>query len=183
MQRITVAGHVGKDPESRFTTNSQKLTTFSIAANSRRAGKEDITTWYRITVWGDRFDKMLTFVKKGYPLIVTGDLNKPEIYTDKEGRQQISLEISVGNSGCIDFSPFGKTDKPAGEQQQGASANNYSAAQNNYGAQNSNGGGVGSYDHQASNTSYNRAPYNGDGQVTSGQSMQSNSTNEDALPF
>src|SRR5262249_13021211 len=54
------------------------------------------------------FDKMLTFFKKGSPIIVVGELNKPEIFTDKEGKPQISMSMTGFN---IMFSPFG-TGKP-----------------------------------------------------------------------
>ena len=61
---VHLAGHLGKDPETRFTPSGQKVTTFTIATNQRK-GKEDVTVWVRVTVWGDRFDKLLSFLKKG----------------------------------------------------------------------------------------------------------------------
>lgn len=60
---IEVAGRLGRDPETRFTPSGQKLTTFSIACSIKRSGKEE-TVWWRITVWGERFDKVMPFLKK-----------------------------------------------------------------------------------------------------------------------
>lgn len=105
---VQIAGHVGKDPETRFTPNGQKVTTFSVAVNQRK-GKEDVTTWVRVTVWGDSFDKMLSFIKKGSAVIVVGSMNPLSQYTDKEGRTQVSIEITAK---MIEFSPFGKSDRP-----------------------------------------------------------------------
>lgn len=104
---VQIAGHLGKDPETRFTPNGQKVTTFTVAVNQRK-GKEDVTTWVRATVWGDRFDKMISYLKKGSAVIVMGRMNPPTTYVDKEGRTQISVEVTAE---MIDFSPFGKSDR------------------------------------------------------------------------
>jgi single-strand DNA-binding protein len=111
MFTVQIAGHLGKKPETRFTPSGQKVTNFSIATNHRK-GKEDITQWVRVVIWGDRFDKLLAYLDKGSAIIVTGRMNPPSSYTDKEGRLQITLEVTAE---MIDFSPFGKG--RTGEQQ------------------------------------------------------------------
>lgn len=104
MNTITVIGHLGADPVTRFTASGQKVTTFNVATNARKGGN-DVTIWFRITVWGDRFDKMISYLKKGSAIIVIGELQKPEIWTDKEGRPQITLEVTAE---MLRFSPLGK---------------------------------------------------------------------------
>lgn len=111
MNIIEIAGHIGADPVTRFTATGQKVTSFNVATNSKKGGA-DVTIWFRVTVWGDRFDKMMAYFKKGSAIIVVGELQKPEIWTDKEGRQQISLDVTAE---IIRFSPFGKTDKQEGQ--------------------------------------------------------------------
>jgi single-strand DNA-binding protein len=111
MNQITVAGHLGADPEVRFTSSGKKVTTLRVATRARRGTKdkeEDDTIWWRITVWGEQFDKMIPYFKKGSPIIVFGELNKPEIFTDREGRSHISMNITAFN---LQFSPFGKPDQ------------------------------------------------------------------------
>lgn len=114
MNLIHIAGHLGSDPEVRHTPNGQKVITFRIATHSRKGG-QDVTIWYRVTIWGDRFDRMLPYLKKGTGLIVSGDLQKPEIYTDRNGQTQISLEITAES---IRFSPFGKPERGGEERSQ-----------------------------------------------------------------
>jgi single-strand DNA-binding protein len=104
---VQVAGHLGSDPEVRFIPSGQKVTTFRIAANIKRGDKEK-TVWWRVTCWGDRFDKRLAYLRKGSAAIVIGDMGIPEIYTDKSGNQQISHEITAE---IVSFSPFGKGTK------------------------------------------------------------------------
>jgi single-strand DNA-binding protein len=114
MNHILVAGHLGADPEVRFTSSGQKVTTLRIASNVRKAGKDE-TVWWKITIWGEQFDKILPYFKKGSPIMVAGELAKPEIFMDKEGKPQISLNITANN---IMFSPFGKTDARGTEDAQ-----------------------------------------------------------------
>jgi single-strand DNA-binding protein len=124
MNFIELLGNVGNDAEVRHTPNGQKLTTFSLATRSRKGG-QDITTWYRVTVWGDRFDKMVPYIKKGSALIVRGSLNPPEVYTDKNGTAQVRLEVTAE---ILSFSPFGG--KPQSENATGNLADNGSHSNN-----------------------------------------------------
>lgn len=105
MNILQVSGHLGADAEVRFTQGGQKVTTLRIASNSKKQGREE-TTWWKATIWGDRFDKMVPYLKKGSAVIVIGELSKPTIYTDKEGNSQVSLELTAE---IVKFSPFGKS--------------------------------------------------------------------------
>lgn len=108
---VEIAGRLGRDPETRFTPSGQKVSTLTVATNVRKSGKDE-TVWWRVTIWGDRFDKMLTYLKKGSAVIVIGEMGKPDIWTDKEGRPQVSLEITAE---IIRFSPFGNPDRSGQE--------------------------------------------------------------------
>lgn len=112
MNFTQVAGHLGADPEERFTPAGQKVVTLRLASHSRKGGK-DLTIWWRVTIWGDRFDKMMPYLKKGSPVLVMGEMMKPEIYTNKEGQPQIALEIHASD---LRFSPFGRSDKAGGHE-------------------------------------------------------------------
>jgi len=113
MNFIHIAGHLGADPETRFTSSGKKVTTLRVATRTRR-GQNDDTIWWRVTVWGDQFDKMISFLKKGSAIIVFGEIHKPEIFNDREGKPQVSMEITAVS---IQFSPFGKTGGPGGGQE------------------------------------------------------------------
>ncbi len=153
---VHLAGHLGKDPETRFTPSGQKVTTFNVATNQRK-GKEDVTVWVRVTVWGDKFDKLISYLKKGSAVIVVGKLQPPTSYTDKEGRTQITLEVTAE---MIEFSPFGKTDRPSEGNQQ----------------QNQHDDG-----HQTAHTPYSKSSYS---PQTIGQGNAfSNQVDDDTLPF
>lgn len=107
MNTLHIAGHLGADPEVRYTPNGNKVTSLRVASKTRKKGQDD-TIWYRITVWGDQFDKMITHLKKGSAVIVIGDLQKPEVYTAKDGSSQVSIDVTAHH---LMFSPFGKTER------------------------------------------------------------------------
>lgn len=90
---LQIMGNLGADPETRFTPSGQKVTSLRVACNSKKSGKEE-TIWWRVSVWGDRFDKMMTYLKKGSMIIAVGTMSKPEIYT-KDGNPQVSLNMTA----------------------------------------------------------------------------------------
>lgn len=156
MNQMTIMGHLGADPEVRFTSSGQKVTTLRVAANQRRGGKDE-TFWWRVTIWGESFDKILSYFKKGSAIIVSGEMLKPEIYTNKEGQPQVSLNLVAYH---IAFPPFGKGERQENGEQQG---------QPSYGqAQNSHGGSGGSSPGQQQGQSQNE---------------ESNAFAEDEIPF
>ncbi len=168
MNLIQIMGRLGADPETRFTANGQKVTSFRVATNSKRAGKEE-TTWWRVTIWGDRFDKMLPYLKKGSAIIVTGEL-RAEIYMDKSGQPQISLEITAES---IRFNPFGSPDRQNPDQAGGA------AQPRESGSVPFQGQSEHTYSPQAASAGY---PYSG-GQPTTGHGAPKAPAPEDDLPF
>lgn len=147
MNFIQIAGHLGADAETRFTPNGNKVTNLRIATNVRRGGKDE-TMWWKVTIWGDKFDKMLPYLKKGSAVIIYGELNKPEIYTDKDGNPQVTLTITAE---VIKFSPFGK-----GEGQKGTGEGS------SYGTQESPYAGAGyGQPQQGHNQGYGASPAQG----------------------
>ena len=129
MNHTMVAGHLGADPEVRFTKDGKKVTTLRVACNTRRSGQEE-TIWWRLTVWDDNFEKMITYLKKGSAIIAFGEMQKPQIYNDRNGSPQVSLDLTVHQ---LSFPPFGRgqTEGQQGQpmqQQQAAPAQNAFAA-------------------------------------------------------
>jgi len=103
MNYIQIAGRLGRDPEIRHTQDGKRVTSLSVATSRKRKG-QDSTVWYKVTIWGEHFEKLISYLKKGSAIVVIGDL-EAKVYTDKSGSPQISLEITPWNIG---FSPFGK---------------------------------------------------------------------------
>lgn len=173
---VQIAGRLGKDPETRFTPSGQKVTTFTVAVNHRK-GKEDVTTWVRTTIWGDRFDKIMSYLKKGSAVVVVGRMNPPSSYTDKEGRMQFTLEVTAE---MIEFSPFGNPDRVAegnpNQQgyQQSQTASDYAASSPSH-----------SPSHAYEETAFqsNASTYGKGNYGATPQGSGSSTMDDDALPF
>lgn len=108
MNYLHLAGHLGADPEVRFTSSGLKVTTLRVAARSRKKAGEDRTIWWRVTVWGEQFDKMIAHFKKGSSIMVMGELEEPQIYNDREGKPAVSMSMTASQ---LMFSPFGKSER------------------------------------------------------------------------
>ncbi len=95
LNRIMLIGNLGRDAETRFTTNNVSVTSFSMATTNSYKGKDgnwvEETTWHNITSFNlsDYFKENL---KKGKKIYVEGRLTKRD-YTDKEGVKRYSTDV------------------------------------------------------------------------------------------
>lgn len=117
MNLLHIMGYLGADPEMRYTPGGQKVTTLRVATKVRKGGQEE-TIWWRVTVWGDQFDKMLTYFKKGKAIYIVAEMNKLEIYQDKSGQPQISYEATARSLHFPPFNDRNDNDQQAQGQQQ-----------------------------------------------------------------
>lgn len=109
--KIIVVGNLGRDPEIRYTPQGTSVCTFSIASNERRkdrAGEQqDITTWFKVTVWGKQAETVSKYLSKGRSVYVEGRLHVDE-WTDKEGKPRHTLEITASDVHFIDSGNAGE---------------------------------------------------------------------------
>ncbi len=96
--KITVVGNLGRDPELRYTPQGTPVCSFTVASNERRKDKngeaQDITTWFRGTLFGQRAETFARYMEKGKPVYVEGRLRQ-EAWTDRDGKERTTLEINV----------------------------------------------------------------------------------------
>jgi single-strand DNA-binding protein len=108
-----IGGHLGADPEVRFTSSGKKVTTLRVAAKCRR--KKEKTIWWQVSVWeNEQHDKMISYLKKGSPVFVMGEIDEPEIFTDRTGNPRISMSMTASD---LAFTPFGRSDGERPAQQ------------------------------------------------------------------
>lgn len=113
MNYVHIIGRLGKDPEVRYTSDGKKVTTLVVASNYVKGGQTE-TIWWRATLWGDRWDKMVPHLTKGKPVMIGGEMRKPETYVDKSGQTQIgSIDIQAE---YVKFLPYGGREENAAPQ-------------------------------------------------------------------
>ena len=85
---ITIVGNVGKDPEEK-ETKAGKLAKFSVVVSTR---KDAETQWFSVAAWGKTADVVMSYVKKGGSVLVSGSL-KVGSYQAKDGTTKTTLEV------------------------------------------------------------------------------------------
>ncbi len=97
--KIIIYGHLGRDPEIRYTPQGIPVCTFSVATSERKKGQGDsepteTTTWFRVTTWRNLAETASKYLKKGSPVYIEGRLSARE-WTDNEGTKRTSLEVTA----------------------------------------------------------------------------------------
>lgn len=94
--KITLVGNLGKDPELRYTPQGTPVCSFSMATNERRKDasgeSQDITTWFKVTLWGRQAETASQYLTKGQPVYIEGRLRTSE-WTDRDGKSRYTLEV------------------------------------------------------------------------------------------
>lgn len=95
--KIILVGNLGRDPELRYTPQGTPVCSFSLATNERRRDRttgenNDITTWFRVTLWGRQAETASQYLTRGRPVYIEGRLRVEE-WTDRDGKQRHTLEV------------------------------------------------------------------------------------------
>lgn len=94
--KIVIVGYLGRDPEIRYLPDGTAVCNFSIATTERRKDRsgdsQDVTTWFRVNVWGKQAESANQYLSKGRQVYVEGRLTQQE-YTDREGNHRTSLDV------------------------------------------------------------------------------------------
>ena len=103
--KIVVVGNLGRDPELRYTPQGTAVCSFTMASNERRRDKggeqQDVTTWFRVTVWGKQAETVSKYLTKGRSVYVEGRLHVEE-WTDRDGKQRHTLEVNASDVQFLD---------------------------------------------------------------------------------
>jgi single-strand DNA-binding protein len=113
--KLILVGNLGRDPELRYTPQGTPVCSFTLATNERRkdrAGEnQDVTTWFRVTLWGRQAETASQYLSKGRPVYIEGRLRVEE-WTDKDGKQRYTLEVHATDMQFIG----GRGDEPGSGQ-------------------------------------------------------------------
>ncbi len=100
MNIVIFGGHLGADPETRYTQGGQAVMTMRIAASEKWKGKDgqqqERTEWISAVLWGARAEALGKILSKGDALVVQGRL-QTRSWEDKDGNKRYTTEINVSD--------------------------------------------------------------------------------------
>ena len=107
VNRATLVGHAGRDPEIRDLKNGGRAATFSLATAEKwtdREGKPaESTEWHRVVVYGAAVEIVGTMLRKGDAVMVEGRVATRK-YSDRDGVERSLTEIVVaGPQGMVNM--------------------------------------------------------------------------------
>lgn len=105
INKVTLVGHLGKDPEVRTLENGSKVGTFSLATNESYKDKNDVwqnlTEWHNIVVWRYLAEKAERELKKGSLAFIEGKITHRK-YTDKDNQERTTTDIVASTLQSLD---------------------------------------------------------------------------------
>ena len=103
-QSTKLIGNLGKDPDARYTPSGQLVVSFPMATSHSYKKDEEWhteTTWWKITVWGQRGEACQNRLQKGSRVFVEGritvdkETHNPRVFQLKDGTWASSLELTA----------------------------------------------------------------------------------------
>ena len=95
LNKIMLIGNLGRDAETRFTTNNLSITNFSIATTRGFKDKDgnwqNETTWHNVTGF-NLSDYYKDNLRKGKKFYIEGRISKRD-YNDKDGNKRYITEV------------------------------------------------------------------------------------------
>ena len=120
VNRAIIVGHLGSDPDSRYTPSGTAVANFNVATNESRRNSdgeyEDHTEWHRCVLFGKSAETASQYLKKGQMVYVEGRL-KTRSWEDKDGVKRTTTEVH-GDM----FTMLGKKPVTAGNSPEGDAA-------------------------------------------------------------
>lgn len=102
LNKVTLIGNLGADPEVKSTSGGNRVATFSLATtrvwNSPSGEKQEKTEWHRVVVWNSKTrslaDIVEKFLHKGDPVYLEGRVEYRQ-WQDKENQTRYMTEINA----------------------------------------------------------------------------------------
>jgi single-strand DNA-binding protein len=96
LNKVMIIGHVGRDPEMRYTPSGRPVTTFSVASgrtwHSADGERHEETEWFNVVAWGSLAEICNQYLRKGQQVYIEGRLHTRR-WDDAEGRKHFATEL------------------------------------------------------------------------------------------
>ena len=105
LNKVTLLGRIGADPEIKYTQSGQPVCTLNVATNQVWKDEAGVlqtkTDWHRVVAWGKLAEACHEYLKKGSKLYLEGSLHTRQ-YDDKDGQKRYITEIKMNEMIMLD---------------------------------------------------------------------------------
>ncbi len=105
LNKVTLIGHLGGDPENKFTKSGLQVATFSVATSEKWKDAEnnwqERTEWHRIVAWTKLAEICAQYLKKGSKIYLEGRLQTSN-WDDNNGVKHYKTEIVMNDMIMLD---------------------------------------------------------------------------------
>ncbi|MBN1449179.1 MAG: single-stranded DNA-binding protein [Bacteroidetes bacterium] len=116
LNKVMLIGHLGADPELRYTEGNVPVANFNIATNEsykdQNGNLVDRTEWHRIVAWRKLAEVLAEYLKKGSKVYIEGKL-QTRSWDDKDGNKRYMTEVVVNDFMFLDSRGAGNSGSPA----------------------------------------------------------------------
>jgi single-strand DNA-binding protein len=96
LNKIMIIGHLGRDPEMRYTPSGRPVTTFSVATNrtwtTSDGERRTETEWFNVVAWNKLAEICNQYLVKGQQVYIEGRLQTRR-WEDANGTRHTSVEV------------------------------------------------------------------------------------------
>jgi len=96
VNKVTLLGNLGADPETKKTASGQSITLFNLATSNvwtnREGQRQEHTEWHRVVVWGKLAETCAEYLSKGKKVYIEGRL-QTRSWEDDKGQKRYTTEI------------------------------------------------------------------------------------------
>ncbi|MBW2054036.1 MAG: single-stranded DNA-binding protein [Deltaproteobacteria bacterium] len=92
VNKVFLLGHLGRDPEIRYTKNGTAVTTFSMATSEKNKDGDELTEWHNIVTWARLAEICAEYLSKGSQVFIEGSMKLKE-WEGRDGNKRSRTEI------------------------------------------------------------------------------------------
>ena len=121
VNRVTIIGNLGKDPETRYAPSGDAVTNITVATtetwrDKATGEKREATEWHRVVFFGKLAEIAGQYLKKGSQVYLEGKL-KTRKWQDKDGHERYTTEINADEMKMLGGKGDGQQSEPQRQQQ------------------------------------------------------------------
>ncbi|GAB4468670.1 MAG: hypothetical protein Kow00124_03040 [Anaerolineae bacterium] len=96
LNKVMIIGHLGRDPEMRYTPSGRPVTSFSVVTTrtwtSNEGERHEESEWFNVVAWGNLAEICNQYLTKGQQVYVEGRL-QTRGWEDEEGKKHYRTEL------------------------------------------------------------------------------------------